>query len=185
MPYSTRNASLTLILAIGSISILYCSSGGGTRSSNAPEPNPNQPPADERAIHRIIDNENETWNKGDAVGYSRDFARDGIFTNIRGQAFDGYDAFVRQHDVIFKGIFRGTRLQQEIDVVRFPEPGVALVETITAVLGVSQPPPGVTLDAQGRMRTRLLQVVVKRGGEWKIVAYHNVDIKPGTTVPTR
>lgn len=34
-----------------------------------------------------------------------------------------------------------------------------------------------------RLRTRLLQVVVKQGEEWKVVAYHNVDVKPGTPVP--
>ena len=36
-----------------------------------PENNP-----DETAIRRILDNEVETWNKGDTDGYSRDFAAD-------------------------------------------------------------------------------------------------------------
>jgi hypothetical protein len=30
---------------------------------------------------------------------------------------------------------------------------------------------------------RLLQVQVKDGGEWKIAAYHNVDVKSGVEVP--
>ena len=33
---------------------------------------------DEGAIRTIVENETVTWNKGDAVGYSRDFARDGV-----------------------------------------------------------------------------------------------------------
>ena len=33
------------------------------------------------------------------------------------------------------------------------------------------------------LRTRLLQVLVKDGGEWKIAAYHNVDVKSGVEVP--
>ena len=34
-----------------------------------------------------------------------------------------------------------------------------------------------------RLRARLLQVLVKDGGEWKIAAYHNVDVKAGVFVP--
>jgi len=138
----------------------------------------------ERAVRQIIRNENSTWNAGDAVGYSRDFAIDGIFTNIRGEAFTGYEAFLRQHDVIFKGVFKGTTVQQDIVVLRFVEPNVALVETLTAVSGMAgSPPPGATLDAKGRLRTRLLQVVARRGAEWKVVAYHNVDVKRGIALP--
>jgi hypothetical protein len=39
------------------------------------------------------------------------------------------------------------------------------------------------VDAKGRLRTRLLQVLAKDNGVWKIVAYHNVDVKPGIAVP--
>jgi ketosteroid isomerase-like protein len=45
------------------------------------------------------------------------------------------------------------------------------------------PPSGVQTDRDGRLRTRLLQVFKKDGGDWKIVVYHNVDIKPGVPVP--
>ena len=171
---------LPLSISLAAMTAQGCggSSSGGSSTASAPAPIPNQSSADERAIRAIVDNETDTWNSGDAVGYSRDFARDGMFTNIRGQAFDGYDAFLRQHDVIFKGIFRGTRLDQEIVVLKFPEPGLAIVETLTRVRGVSQPPPGVSLDRNGHLRTRLMQVLVKRAGEWKIIAYHNVDVKP-------
>lgn len=170
---------LPLSLSLAAMAVGGCgSSGGASSTAAAPAPIPNQSSADERAIRAIVDNETDTWNKGDAVGYSRDFARDGVFTSIRGLAFDGYDAFLRQHDVIFKGIFRGTRLDQEIVVLRFPEPGLAIVETLTRVRGISEPPPGVSFDRNGHLRTRLLQVLVKRAGEWKIIAYHNVDVKP-------
>jgi hypothetical protein len=38
-------------------------------------------------------------------------------------------------------------------------------------------------DAKGRLRTRLLQVMVKEAGDSKITVYHNVDVKPGVTAP--
>lgn len=43
--------------------------------------------------------------------------------------------------------------------------------------------PRIQLDAKGQLNTRLLQVVTKEAGAWKIVSYHNVDVKPGTPIP--
>lgn len=144
-----------------------------------------QTQVDEASIRKIVEEENATWNKGDADGYSRHFAEDGTFTNIRGTFFTGYKAFRDQHETIFKGIFLGTTLHQDIVSLRFLHADVAIMETLTAVSGFPKtgPPPGIHLDDKGRLRTRLLQVLIKRGEDWKIVAYHNVDIKPGIPVP--
>ena len=161
----TVAAILGLVLSVGAI-----------RAQNNPE---------ETAIHRILDNEVATWNKGDTDGYSRDFAADGTFTNIRGMFFTGHQEFRDRHEAIFKGEFRGTSLKQEVVSLRFIRPDVAIAETLTWVSEFSKagPPPGTQVDANGRLRTRLLQVLKKDGGEWKIVVYHNVDIKPGVPVP--
>lgn len=142
---------------------------------------------DETAIRRILDNEVATWNKGDTDGYSKDFATDGTFTNIRGMFFTGHQEFRDRHEAIFKGEFRGTSLKQEVVSLRFIRPDVAIAETLTWVSGFSKagPPPGTSVDANGRLRTRLLQVLKKDVAEWKIVVYHNVDVKPGVPVPER
>jgi uncharacterized protein (TIGR02246 family) len=135
------------------------------------------------AIRNIIQNEADAWNKGDAAGYSRDVSATGTFTNIRGEYFTGYAAFLKQHEVIFQGIFNHTTAQLDIESLQFVNRDVAIVEVLTAVAGIVEPRPGMTLDAKGRLRTRLLQVVARQNGEWKIVAYHNVDVKPGVPVP--
>ena len=140
-----------------------------------------QSPRDEAAIRSIVQNETDTWNKGDAVGYSKDFSTNGTFTNIRGQFFTGYDGFLKQHQVIFDGIFRNTTLDQRVVSLKFVRPDVAIVETLTAVAGLAQPPTGVALH-DGRIRTRLLQIVVREKGVWKIVTYHNTDVKPGIPI---
>ena len=141
--------------------------------------------SDETAIRTIIQDEIVAWNKGDAVAYSRHFATDGTFTNIVGQFFTGYEAFLKQHEVIFEGRFKQTRVQQDIVSLKFVRPDVAVVEVLTSVTGVvaAQLAPGTGGDEKGRLRTRLLQVVVKQGEEWKVVAYHNVDVKPGIPLP--
>jgi uncharacterized protein (TIGR02246 family) len=90
---------------------------------------------------------------------------------------------LKQHEVIFAGLFKNTTLQQDIVSLKFIGPDVAVVEVLTSVSGMPETAPGTTPDSKGRLRTRLLQVVARRGGEWKIVAYHNVDVKPGVPVP--
>jgi uncharacterized protein (TIGR02246 family) len=136
---------------------------------------------DEAAIQSIVQNETDTWNKGDAVGYSKDFAANGTFTNIRGQFFTGYDGFLKQHQAIFDGLFKNTTLTQRVVSLKFVRPDVAIVETLTAVAGMAQPPTGVALH-DGRIRTRLLQIVAREKGVWKIVTYHNTDVKPGIPI---
>ena len=137
-----------------------------------------QSSSDTAAVRNIVQNEIDTWNKGDATGYSRDFAASGTFTNIRGQFFTGYPGYLKQHEVIFQGIFKSSTLKQEIVSLIFVRPDVAILETATTVSGAGQTPLGVTRDDQGRIRTRLMQVVARDNGVWKIITYHNVDVKP-------
>jgi uncharacterized protein (TIGR02246 family) len=140
---------------------------------------------DESAIRNILQEEVTAWNNGDAETYSRRFADTGTFTNILGMFFTGHKAFLDRHQEIFKGMFQGTVLQQEIASIQFIHSDVAIVETITWVSGFpkSGPPPGTHVDSKGRLRTRLLQVMEKHGQQWKIQTYHNVDIKPQVTAP--
>ncbi|MEO6208560.1 MAG: SgcJ/EcaC family oxidoreductase [Gemmatimonadaceae bacterium] len=142
-----------------------------------------QPTQDQTAIRDIVQSESDAWNKGDAAAYSIHFAARGTFTNIRGDFRIGYAGFLKQHEVIFESVFRNTTAQQDIVSLEFPSPDVAIVETLTTIRGITRPAPGMILDASGRLRTRLLQVLSRQNGEWKIVAYHNVDVKPGVVVP--
>ena len=138
---------------------------------------------DETAVRNIIQDEIAAWNAGDAAAFARHFAADGTFTNIRGQFFTGRADFTEKHDFIFKGIYRGTTMKQDVVSLKFVRPGVAVVETLTAVIGIQKLPPGMSADAKGRLRSRLLQVIVKDGGEWKVVSFHNTDVRPDVPVP--
>lgn len=144
--------------------------------------NPQASP-DETAVRNIIQEEIAAWNSGDAVAFARHFADDGTFTNIRGQFFTGREAFMERHDFIFKGIYRGTAMKQDVVSLQFVRPDVAVVETLTAVIGIQKLPPGMSADNKRRLRSRLLQVMVKDGGEWKMVTFHNADVRPEVPVP--
>ncbi len=140
---------------------------------------------DEAAIRNILQEEVAAWNKGDAQAYSQHFAADGTFTNVQGMFFTGHQAFLDRHEEIFKGMLRGTVLRQEVVSLKFVRPDTAVVEALTWISGFSPsgPPPGTHTDAKGRLRTRLLQVMVKDAEGWKTAAYHNVDVKPTVTTP--
>jgi len=140
--------------------------------------------SDTSTILNIIQEETFSWNKGDAETYSRHFAEDGTFTNILGMFSVGHKIFLEKHDQIFKTVFLGTELKQEVVSLKFVRPDVAIVETIGWVSGFKNgPAKGTYLDDKGRLRVRLLQVMAKDGNDWKIVAYHHVDIKAGIPAP--
>lgn len=152
--------SLTLFLAISAVVIIAAA-----------------PSSDEAAIQKIISEEVAAWNAGDATAYSRHFALEGTFTNIYGMVFDGHDAFQKRHAESFATFFKGSTRQEKIRRIRFVTRDVAIVDVNTEVTGFRRMPPGVPVPADGVLRTRLLQVFVKRSGEWWIETYHNVDVK--------
>jgi uncharacterized protein (TIGR02246 family) len=140
---------------------------------------------DSTAIQSILQEEVTSWNNGDAATYSKHFAENGTFTNIRGMFFTGHQQFLDRHVEIFKGMFAKTVLQQDIVSFRFLSPDIAIVETLTWITGFAKggSPKSIHIDDKGRLHTRLLQVFQKQVGDWKIVVYHNVDLKPDTPVP--
>ena len=129
------------------------------------------------AVLNILREENEGWNAGDVALYSRSVGENVTFTNIRGQHMVGRDAFARQHELIFATFFKGTKLTQQIVSLQFIGTDLALLDTLASLTGISNPLPYMKLDASGALQTRLLQVLVREGEGWKIVAYHNVDVK--------
>jgi len=138
---------------------------------------------DETALRQIIQEEGMAWTRGDATAYSLHFADDGAFTNILGEFSTGHDVFLKHHEFLFQGPYRGTTLHHDIVSLKFPRPDVAVVDVLTSVTGFQKLAPGLATDAKGRLRTRLLQVLVKDKGQWKIITYHNVDVKAQTPVP--
>jgi len=139
-----------------------------------------QPMANENVIRAIVQEEVAAWNAGDASAYSRHFAADGIFVNIRGEYRAGVEAFTKQHQFLFSGPFHGSILHQDVISIQFVRP--AVVEVLTSVTGVQKLSPGTNTDRKDRLRTRLLQVIVKEAGEWKITEYHT-DVKADVPAP--
>src|ERR1700694_3804897 len=99
---STRTTSTWIIPVMAAALSLSCAGATSNRSNAAA---PSTAAADEQYIRQILSEQVEAWNRGDAVGFSRHFAADGISPNLRGQSFIGYDAFLRQHQFLFGSLF--------------------------------------------------------------------------------
>src|SRR5947209_19558956 len=78
--------------------------------------------ADSMVIQGILSEEVSSWNKGDAPTYSKHFAENGTFTNIRGMFFTGHQQFFKRHLNIFKEMFPKTILKKNVIPFVFSTP---------------------------------------------------------------
>jgi hypothetical protein len=62
-------------------------------------------------------------------------------------------------------------------------PDVAIVDSLQTVTGYQELLPGTRADANGRFAHSAAASAGQDGGEWKIAAYHNVDVKAGIPAP--
>ncbi len=131
----------------------------------------------DREISEAIAEQDAAWGAGDARAFARRVTDDAVFTNIFGQQFTGREAFEAQHAFIFGSIYAGSKLSQRIAHLRFVGEGIALVDTDAEVRDAKATPPWLA-SGDGVLRTKLLQVMVKTGGEWRVSAFHNVAVAP-------
>jgi uncharacterized protein (TIGR02246 family) len=128
-------------------------------------------------IKQIISRQQDAWNRADVPAFSQVCDASVSFTNILGKVYFGKDLFDERHALIFSTIFKGSALSLAIQRIHFPVPDVAVVDLCSMVTGYQALPPGVKASADGVLCTSLLQVFLHTEEGWRMVAYHNVDIK--------
>jgi uncharacterized protein (TIGR02246 family) len=132
----------------------------------------------ETAIRRIIADQAEAWNGGDGARYASRLAEEASFTNLFGMVMYGRPAFATRHQEILSTFYKGTTKRHLVRRIRFVTPDVAIVDIDNEVHGVKEMPAGIIVPADGVIRTQLMEVFVRRDGQWWVEAYHNVDTKP-------
>jgi|GEM_PF-753607 len=137
-----------------------------------------QDAAAEAAIRAIVAEQVVAWNAGDGAAYARHVAPDASFTNLFGMVMYGAPAFVNRHSAILATFYKGTTKRHVVRRIRFVTPDVAIVDIDNEVHGVKAMPAGIVVPSDGVVKTQLMEVFVRRGGQWWIEAYHNVDVKP-------
>jgi len=140
-----------------------------------------QDTAAETAIRAIIAEQAVAWNAGDGARYASRLAPEASFTNLFGMVMYGAPAFVKRHQEILSTFYKGTTKKHAVRRIRFVTPDVAIVDIDNEVHGVKAMPPGISVPPDGIIKTQLMEVFVRRNGQWWIEAYHNVDTKPAAT----
>ena len=129
------------------------------------------------AIERVVAAQDAAWCAGDAAAFGASALPDVVFTNVVGMFSVGAVPFNAQHAHIFATMYRGSRLAQEVVHVTMVTDDVAIVDTLTAVTGYGELPPGAEA-IDGALRTRIEQVMVRRDGDWRVQSFHNVPVHP-------
>lgn len=137
------------------------------------------------AITQILDEQARGWNAGDAISFSNAIDEQACFTNILGMFHQGHDAFLKRHDMILQSVFKNSKFNYRLLHLNIISEQVVTAETLIIVSGFEKSGAFsmIHTDDAGRMFTRLLQVFVKKEEGWKVVAYHNVDVKKDIPVP--
>ncbi len=133
---------------------------------------------DEAAIRKVVEEQAAAWNAGDGAAYAKRVAPDAAFTNLFGMVMYGAPAFAKRHIEILSTFYKRTTKKHVIRRIRFVTPDVAIVDIDNELRGVKSMPAGIAVPPDGVLKTQLMEVFVRRAGEWWIEAYHNVDVKP-------
>jgi uncharacterized protein (TIGR02246 family) len=131
----------------------------------------------EAQIRAAIADQVVAWNSGDGQAYARQVAPDASFTNVFGMVMYGAPAFAKRNSEILNTFYRGTTKSQVIRRLRFVTRDVAIVDIDNEVRGVKSMPGGIAVPPDGIVKTQLMEVFVRRDGQWWIEAFHNVDVK--------
>lgn len=126
----------------------------------------------EREIRDLIDRLSESWARGDAGSYGAEFTDDCDYVAFDGTRFRGPSEPHAHLARLFDSVLKGTRLEGEVESVRFLTPEVAVVHWTGSV---AYP---WNKRVRSRRRSRQTLVIVRRDGNWKVAAFQNTRVRP-------
>jgi uncharacterized protein (TIGR02246 family) len=121
--------------------------------------------ADTAAIKQCVAAFADTWNSHDAHGVAMHYVEDGDFSSIKGEPSHGRKELEDHYTMIFSTFLKNAHTTDTVRSMRFLAPDLASVDIDWLVTDPAAP--------GGVLRKGLLTwILSKRGGEWKIVVYH-------------
>ena len=121
--------------------------------------------SDAAAIRQFVAGFQDTWNSHDARGVAAHYVEDGDFSSVKGEPSHGRKELEQHYTTIFSTFLKNAHTTDTVRSIRFLGPDLASVDLDWLVNEPSAP--------GGVLRKGLLSwIVTRRGGEWKIVVYH-------------
>lgn len=108
----------------------------------------------------------DSWNRGDGSAFAEPYAEDATFVNICGDYAAGRDAIAAGHATIFATTHAGSVNRMELLASREVADGVL----VTVSRNVLTAPVG---PLRGRHAALSTSVLVRTAGRWQIAATHN------------
>ena len=124
-------------------------------------PTATQTAGDEDAIRAIHQRMIDAWNAGDAAAFAAPFTDEANFVAFEGTQLKGRREIAAFHQQIFDTVVKGTRIQGEVNFVRFLSPTFAVMHSVVRVALQGQTQTSPSRDSMQ------LTVVIKRDGEWR------------------
>lgn len=118
--------------------------------------------SDDAAIRSVIQKAADAWENGDGEAYGEPFAEDADYVTFGGMRLRGREQIAALHQQLFDGPLAGSRLQLQIESVRFLTPDVALAHVSGGIIEAGQ-------DALTSDRNSLQSLVLtRRDGKWQV-----------------
>jgi len=134
---------------------------------------------DESEIRQLQARQQDAWNRHDAKAYAALFTDDGDVVNVVGWWWHGRGEIERQLTAASAVVFRESRLTITDVQVRFLARDIAIAHVRWTMEG-ARTPPSIPEPRQGIQ----MQVLHKRGDEWRISAFQNTNSVPEVPFPT-
>jgi uncharacterized protein (TIGR02246 family) len=127
-------------------------------------------PDDDAAIRGLIERMRAGWNAGDGAAFASVFTPDADYVIVNGRHIRGRDGIRAGHEWLFSGVYRGSRVEFEVEQVRGLREGVAVAHTRSHL--------NYTADGETREgRTRFSLVLLKDDGAWLAAAFQNTTLQ--------
>ncbi len=136
------------------------------------EPTPQS--ADEQSVREIETAWDDAWNRHDADALAELLVEDVDFINVTGAWFKSRAEFRERMAQTHQGVFKDSKRQTLETSVRFLSPDIAIIHARWEMSGLRNSD-GSARDPWQGIITR---VVMKRSGNWSVVAAHNIDLAP-------
>ena len=127
--------------------------------------------ADEKALHDLFQVSKDGWNQGDGQAYAASFTEDADYILWNGTHLKGRQAIATAHQQLFETRLQGSRLEGEIQHIRFLSGDIALVH-----LHSSPQIRGQQVPAPDQYAIQTL-VGIRQTDGWRFTAFQNTLIQ--------
>lgn len=124
------------------------------------------------ALQELRQRQDQAWERGDARAYAALYTHDADLVTFNGDHMSTRAGIEEGMGYYFTTYLRGTRLYQQDERIRFPEPDMAVIVRTGCVLW-----PGDTACTEEALSVNT-NVAVKRQGRWLYTSFQNTRIRP-------